>query len=401
MTLSPSNMTDPESDSVLSLAIFNLGFRPFFLFAGIASLLLIPFWIYIYAYGNHEFTYYSPLIWHSHEMIFGYTVAVVAGFLLTAVRNWTGIQTPSGKALAGLVGLWLAGRLLPFVPGVLPHWLIAVVDTAFVPVLAITLSIPLVRSLQTHNAVFLLVLAALTCANLMVHFQVLGFTETSANLGLNFAVYLVVLLITILGGRVIPFFTEKGIPGATTRERKSVEIASIGTLLALMALDLGGAAPLAVVIVSAVAAIAHGTRLWGWYQKPIWSVPLLWVLQLGYAWLVVGFILKALSAAGWVNPMLAIHAFTTGGIGTITLGMMARVSLGHTGRALQVGAAMTWAFVLVNMAAVSRVFLPLLSPSNYTVWLVSAAALWCVAFTLFVISYSAVLLRPRVDGRPG
>lgn len=390
-----------ERNSDPRIALFNLGFRPFFLLAGLTASLLVPLWLYVYTEGYIRFGYYSAVLWHAHEMVFGYAVAVIAGFLLTAVRNWTGMQTPGGKALAGLVMLWLAGRMVPFLAGILPHGMIAVVDIAFIPVLAVTLSVPLLRSRQKHNLVFLFVLAALTAANFMVHLQVLGYTQSTALGGIHFAVYLIVLLIAILGGRVIPFFTERGIAGATTRRWTSIEYLSFGALIGLMALDLMNAMPIAVIVIGILAAIGHALRLAGWYQKTVWSVPLLWVLHLGYAWLVAGFVLTALSAAGLTNPMLAIHAFTTGGIGTITLGMMARVALGHTGRALRAGAAMTWAFVFANLAGISRVFLPILSPGRYSEWVVLAGVLWTVAFTLFVISYASVLIQPRVDGRPG
>jgi uncharacterized protein involved in response to NO len=279
--------------------------------------------------------------------------------------------------------------------------MIAAVDLAFLPVFALALSVPLLRSRQKHNLVFLFVLAALTGANLMVHLQLLGIAQTTAHSGTYFAVYLIVLLIAILGGRVIPFFTERGIAGARTRRWAAVEYLGLGALIVLMVLDLAGATPIAVIAVALLAALGHGVRLFGWYQKSVWSVPLLWVLHLGYAWLVAGFILTALSAAGVVNQVLAIHAFTTAGIGTITLGMMARVALGHTGRMLQAGAAMTWAFALANIAGVARVFLPIISPDRYGGWIVLSGTFWSAAFAIFVISYARILIQPRVDGRPG
>ena len=393
---------DPGARPVSGIALFDLGFRPFFLLAGIAACLLVPVWIYSYISGYSWFEYYGALTWHSHEMIFGYTVAVIAGFLLTAVRNWTGMQTPDGMALGGLLLLWLAGRVLPLFSGTLPDLVIALVDVVFLPVLAATLSVPLIRRRQKHNLVFLLVLTALTVANILVHLQLLGLTQTTANSGTNFAVYLIVLLIAIVGGRVIPFFTEKGLAGGvTTRQWKPVEILAFGSLIILIVLELTHATPVAVMLFAVLAAIGHGVRLFGWYRKAVWSVPLLWVLHLGYAWLVAGFLLQALSAAGLVNPLLAIHAYTAGGIGTITLGMMARVALGHTGRALQVGVAMSLAFILVTLAAISRVFLPVIDVDHSRAWIVLAGIFWCVGFAIFVISYARVLIQPRVDGRPG
>ena len=393
---------DPDARPVSGIAFFDLGFRPFFLLAGIAACLLVPVWIYGYISSYSWFGYYGALTWHSHEMLFGYSVAVVAGFLLTAVRNWTGMQTPDGIALGGLLLLWLAGRVLPLFSGILADRVIALVDVAFLPVLAATLSVQLIRRRQKHNLVFPLVLTALTIANILVHLQRLGLTQTTANSGTYLAVYLLVLLIAIVAGRVIPFFTEKGLAaGVTTRQWLPVEILAFGSLIILAVLELTHAPPIAVMLVAGLAAIGHGIRLWGWYRKAVWRVPLLWVLHLGYAWLVAGFLLQTLSAAGLVNPLLAIHAYTAGGIGTITLGMMARVALGHTGRALQVGAAMTMAFILVTLAAISRVFLPVIDIGHSRAWIVLAGIFWSVAFAIFVISHARVLIQPRVDGRPG
>jgi uncharacterized protein involved in response to NO len=297
--------------------------------------------------------------------------------------------------------LWLAGRVLPFFSGVVPHWLIAVVDLAFLPVLGASLAVPLIRKRQKHNLVFLLLLAGLTLANLLVHLQLLGITRESATPGNTLGVGLVVLLIAILGGRVIPFFTGKGIAGATTRQWKPVEFLSLAALPVLVLLDLAQASPAAIMLFALLTATGHGIRLFGWYHRGIWSVPLLWVLHLGYAWLVSGFLLQAFAAAGLVNPMLAVHAFTAGGIGTLTLGMMSRVALGHTGRELRAAPAMTWAFMLVSLAACSRVFLPLVVPAAYREWMVLAGACWSAAFALFVFHYARILIQPRVDGRPG
>ncbi|MGB5396511.1 MAG: NnrS family protein [Gammaproteobacteria bacterium] len=395
------NIETGNTEAERRLALFDLGFRPFFLLAGISAVVLVAFWVYDYATGSSESNYYPAIVWHGHEMIFGYSVAVIAGFLLTAVRNWTGLQTPGGYPLAGLVLLWLAGRVSALYSGVLPHWSIAFIDLAFLPVLAIVLSVPLLRKRQKHNLVFLLVLMALTVANVLVHLQLLGLTEASASQGLNFAIYVIVFLVSVLGGRVIPFFTETAIPAATARKWPSVEMLSLGSLVVLMGLDLLAVAPVAIMLVAILAALAHGVRLFGWYHRRVLLVPLLWVLHLGYAWLVVGFALKALAAAGLINPMLALHAFTTAGIGTMTLGMMARVALGHTGRELRIGRWITLSFVLANLAAVARVLLPVMVPQMYNDCVVLAGVLWSAAFAIFVFNYAGILVRPRLDGRPG
>lgn len=395
------NIDDPASRPAPGSALFNLGFRPFFLLAAISAILLIPLWIYFHTQGYLELGYYTAVYWHSHEMLFGYTVAVIAGFLLTAVRNWTDMPTPGGRALAGLVLLWLAGRIAPFVESDLPGWVIAALDIAFLPVLTVTLSVPLLRRRQVRNLAFLLILSALTLANVLVHLQLLGITQATAKPGIYLAVYLIVILITILGGRVIPFFTQRGIAGATTRQWHVVEYLAPGSLLALTGLDLANASPAVIALFALFAALVHGIRLLGWYHRQIWSVPLLWVLHIGYAWLVAGFLFKALATTGLTSPALAIHAFTAGGIGTLTLGMMARVALGHTGRVLHVGTAMCWAFVLANLAGVMRVLLPAITMVYYQIWLVLAALFWSTAFAIFVIIYANILVSPRIDGRPG
>ncbi len=395
------NIEDPDANPASRFALFALGFRPFFLLAGIAAVLLVPLWVYGFTSAEPAFTYYDPMIWHGHEMLFGYNVAVIAGFLLTAVQNWTGLPTPSGKALASLALLWLAGRVLPFFDGSLAPWLIAGVDLLFLPVLAIAIALPLLRSRQNQQLVFLLVLAALAGANLMVHLQLLGFESSSARLGLKLASYLVVLLVVILGGRVIPFFTNGGLNRGASRQWKAVEILAIVSLLLLAILDLAAVTPIAIAVLAGFAALMHAIRLYGWYQTAIWRVPLLWILHLSYAWLVIGLLLHALGISGQINPLLYLHAFTLGTIGGMTLGMMARVSLGHTGRELVVGWPLSAAFVLINLAAVTRVILPLFGAQHYSLWIVLAGVFWTLAFVLFVLVYARILILPRVDGRPG
>jgi uncharacterized protein involved in response to NO len=395
------NIEDPDARPVSRFALFALGFRPFFLLAGLAAVLLVPLWIYIYAGAELAFAYYDPLTWHGHEMLFGYTVAVIAGFLLTAARNWTGLPTASGKALAGLVLLWLAGRVLPFFAGFVPAWLIAGVDLLFLPVLAIAIAIPILRSRQKQQLVFLVVLAALAGANLMVHLQFLGFEAASATLGLKLASYLVILLVAVLGGRVIPFFTDRGLGRESSRSWKAVEILAIASLLLLMILELAAAAAMTIAVLAGLAGLIHAIRLYGWYQAAIWRVPLLWVLHLAYAWLIAGLLLLGLGVGGQLNPQLYLHAFTLGVIGGMTLGMMARVTLGHTGRGLVVGWQSSAAFALINLGAVTRVFLPLLDPAHYGLWILLAGVFWTLAFLLFVLVFARILILPRADGRPG
>jgi len=401
MTSPVHNIKDPDASPRPVFALFALGFRPFFLLAGIAATFLVPLWIHRFLDVTAPAGYYDPLSWHAHEMLFGYSVAVIAGFLLTAAHNWTGLPTLAGKPLAALALLWLAARVLPFFAPQVAPVVIASVDMLFLPLLALALAIPLLRSRQWQQLVFLPVLVALSGANLMVHLQQLGLSASSASTGIKFALYLVLLLIVILGGRVIPFFTDRGLEREVTRRWKLVEGLSIGSLLLLAILDLLDFPAPVLATIAATAALAHALRLYGWYQSAIWRVPMLWILQLAYAWLVLGLVLQALAAAGLLNPMLALHAHTLGAIGGMTLGMMARVSLGHSGREINAACLTIWVFVLINLAALVRVLLPIVDASRYSLWLQLSAILWTLAFALFVLGYAPILMKPRVDGRPG
>jgi len=381
------------------LAPFALGFRPFFLAAGIYAVLLMALWLLVLR-GSLELGEMAPLVWHGHEMLFGFTVAVIAGFLLTAAQNWTGIRTPSGAPLAALFLLWLAGRVSFLIPGLRPC-LVATIDLAFLPVLALVLALPILKAKQLHNYPFPLMLLALTAANVLVHGDALGWTPATASLGLHLATYVVVAMIVVMGGRVIPSFTDNKLRTRARRWKTIEWLVPVATLGALVA-ALIEPDSLITALLAALAAGVHVIRLAGWHTSKYWSVPLLWVLHLGYAWIALGFALLALSAAGiTATGVSALHAFTAGGIGVLTLGMMARVSLGHTGRMLEPAPVMTRAFVAINLAALIRVVLPLLFPGVYSQIMAAAGLAWMAAFGLFVVVYAPMLLRARVDGKPG
>ena len=380
--------------------IFALGFRPFFLLAGWLAILLMAFWVPVFVGGVASDIYYAQIDWHSHEMIFGYTVAVIAGFLLTAVRNWANTPTPSGLPLAGMSALWLVARILPILVAIFPRWLIAAADLAFLPTFAIGILVPLLQNNEKRNLIFLPLLAVLWSADLLVHADVLGLAPNLARKGVFLGLDVIILVIVIMGGRVIPFFTERALSVVLKRWRIVEWLSPVSVVLFLLT-ELFVPDSVTSASLAALAACANGARLAGWYTPRYWRVPLLWVLHLGYGWIVVGFYLKAGTALGLVPPQFTIHAFTVGGIGVLTLGMMARVSLGHTGRPLKVGAAMTSAFVLINLAAVGRGLLPPFFPQFFSQLIVASGVFWIAAFTIFIIVYTPILIQPRVDGRPG
>ncbi|MEA3411255.1 MAG: NnrS family protein [Pseudomonadota bacterium] len=381
-------------------AVLALGFRPFFLLAGLGATALMVPWLVAYSGGGLPDNYYGPYEWHPHEMLFGYAMAVVAGFLLTAVRNWTSLPTPVGGSLAALAILWLAGRVIPFLDPAFPGAVIAIVDCAFIPALAYAIGRPLIEARQHRNLFVLALLAVLLIANLMVHLERQGFLEIGYGRANILALETIVMLMVVMGGRVIPFFTT-GALGGEVRRVAWIERTAVPLVGVMAAVDLFWPGSLAVGAVAGVAAVIHALRLASWYQPGTHRAPLLWVLHLGYAWVVLGLVLRSLAAFDLAPLMLAWHAFAAGGIGVLTLGMMSRVALGHTGRALRVGGAMTAAFVLVNLAAVMRVLIPLILPDTQRGLIVASGLLWIAAFLVFAAVYWPILTRPRVDGRPG
>ena len=384
-------------------APFALGFRPFFLLAGLSAIGLLGHWLAALAHGLGGSGYFDPLLWHGHELLFGYAAAVIAGFLLTAVQNWTGLPTPRNLPLILLALLWLVGRVAVALPAeLLPGWLVAGLDLAFLPLLALAIGRPIWARRQKHNYQFVAILLGLSVTNLLIHLRILGVLPTfDALAGLLAALYLVTLLLIALGGRVIPFFTERTLPSVVARKWRWIEwLAPIATAaLALVAL-LQPAGPLTALLALLACGVNAG-RLWGWQPWRTVREPMLWVLHLGYGWLVLGLGLTAVAVWLPALAMPAIHALTVGALGGLTLGMMARVALGHTGRPIQAAPVVLAAFVLINLAAVIRVVLPLLLPTHYLPSLMIAGGLWSLAFLLFLFHYTPILLRSRIDGKDG
>ena len=378
---------------------FALGFRPFFLCAGLAALFLLVVWLCFLGGQMPANPYYGPMGWHSHEMLFGFTTAVIAGFLLTAVRNWTGIDTITGKPLAALAALWLAGRILPFLP--VPGAVIALVDLAFLPMLALALRHPLMEAESKSNRVFLVALALAACANLLVHLQALGVTSGSAIIGTGMMRYLVLWLLVIITGRIMPFFTRTGVPGVAPVNRDDIERLAVALLFALMVADLLAPTSWVTGLIAAALAVVHIIRVKGWYDHKIWTSPILWVLYTAYFWLIASFVLQALGALGWVAPNLTTHAFTYGTVGIFTMGMMSRVALGHTGRMLETARPINIAFIMLNVGAAVRVLMPIVAPGQYSAWLYISGGLWLASFAIFCVVYLPILIRPRVDHQPG
>lgn len=384
-------MTDRIAHPLLAL-----GFRPFYLLAGAYAAASVAVWTLQFFGILPGGAVHGPW-WHAHEMLFGYTLAVVTGFLFTAARNWTQQPTPTGAALAGLALLWLAGRLLSFTPW--RGWS-AATDTLFVLGVAWGIGRPLLASGNRRNYFFVPLVLALGAANLGFHAAVNGWTAWSPTHALTLAADVILFVMAVVAGRVVPMFTNNALPGLPARRHALVDRCALGSALALIAADL--LLPgLVVAGIAAVAAVAHAVRLALWAPWATRRAPLLWILHLAYGWIVVYLALRAASYVMATPGNLAVHALTVGAIGGLTLGMMTRSALGHTGRPLAAGAAETASYVLVQLAALLRVVVPLLLPQTYAYAVGASAVLWCAAFTVFTVAYWPLLTRPRVDGRPG
>ncbi len=386
-----------------SFALFNLGFRPFFLLAGVYSLVSIFIWGGVYVYGwPAPRLPFSTMHWHAHEMIFGYGMAVAAGFLLTAVRNWTHLPTLKGYPLAGLATLWLAARVAGWViPGqILP---MMVLDLMFDLWLIVVIFRPILRAKQHDQIGIASKLVLLMLANLCFYLGVSGVLEQGIVWGLYSGLYFLLALVFTMARRVLPMFIERGVGyPVTIKNQKWIDRSGIYVFVLFVFADVFWRnVPVSAALAGLLFAI-HTMRLAGWHTRGIWNKPLLWVLYLGYGGATFGFLLKALAPFLSVSPSLALHAFAVGGIGMITAGMMARIALGHTGRDIQQHSRLLApVFMSLFAAFVARVLLPMIAPSQYLLWLGIAQAAWVIAFALFVWVYAPILVKPRMDGKPG
>lgn len=358
----------------------------------------------MYLLGWHPRVMTLPqTVWHAHEMVYGYGMAVIAGFLLTAVRNWTGVQTISGTPLLLLFLLWLAGRLL-FVAGNSEMLqLAAVTDGLFGIGLVAAILIPVVKVKQWKQLGIVSKIVLLIVSNMVFYAGIFGLLEDGRRIGLYSGTYLIIALILVMGRRVIPFFIERGAGyPIQVRNRPWVDIASLLLFLAFWLADVMQPDTLLVAALAVALLALHILRLLDWHTRGIWSKPLLWVLYLGYGWLAVGFALKAAVPIFDISPLPALHAFAYGGIGMVTLGMMSRVTLGHTGRSiLEPPPLLPWIFAVLLLGAIFRVVPPLLNTAHYVFWIGIAQVLWITAFVLFLVIYLPMLARPRADGQPG
>lgn len=372
-------------------AMLSAGFRPFFLLAAIWAALAVPVWLAVYVHGYSIPAALPAMYWHAHEMVYGYGLAAVAGFLLTAIPNWTGRLPIRGAPLAGLAALWLLGRIAAFTPA---PWL----DLAFPLALMTVVAREVASARNFHNLPVVAILALLFAGNLLVQLHALGIAYTAA-LGNRIGVATLLLLIALIGGRLVPSFTRNWM----AREMPDARPPAPHSALDWACLVLGLCGLAAWVIapdspfsfgLEIAGGVALGVRLARWRGLATLREPLLFVLHAGYGWLALGLLLSGINGwTKWLPPGAPLHALTVGAIGTMTLAVMTRATLGHTGRALHAGAGTSAIYLLVAAAALLRIVAPL---SAHALALTSlAGCAWSAAFALFAILYGPLLIREK------
>ena len=389
----------------MRMTLFAYGFRPFFLLAGVAALLLVPLWALHVLEAVPLAVRWPASLWHGHEMLFGFIMSAIAGFMLTAVPSWTGQPGFSGRPLIVLASLWLAARVMIATAARWPAFATAVIDLAFLPVLAGLLAWPLLRA-RNRNTPLLLALGALWLCNLAFHRALLAGHAAQASHALEIGVDLVLVMVTMIGGRIVPAFTASALRlvgrAGSVANRPWIGALTLLSMVLVTLGDLAQVGPRSAGGLAALAAMLQSVRLLQWGGIHTTRQPIVWILHVAYAWLPIGLALKALALlAGSAVGAFWLHALTVGALSTMILAVMTRASLGHTGRVLKVDPLISFAYLLLSAAAVIRVWgLPVLGMS-YPIAIATAAALWTAAFGLFVAIYAPILCSPRADGKPG
>ncbi len=382
------------------LPVLRLGFRPFYLAAAAFAALSIPLWVAIVLGKVAPPMAMPPLLWHAHEMLFGFAAAVIVGFLLTAGKAWTGLDTPRGATLAALALVWLAARAAALVA---PYPMYAALDMLLLPLVAGALASVLLRAGNRRNLPLAGILLLLAGANALFHLASLGRVDVAPMTALHAGLALIIMIETVIGGRVIPAFTLSATPGLKLRLRPKLELPTVAlTALGLAGWVLAPPGPLPAAVLGLAAALQLH-RLLTWQPFATRGRPILWVLHAAYAWIPIGLALLALAELGLLGVSAGIHALAVGATGGLVIGMITRTARGHTGRPLRVSRAEVTAYALVLAAALLRTLVPLIAPNGvpYAAPLIAAAMAWCGAFALYLWVFTPWLLSSRLDGKDG
>ena len=388
-------MPEP-SRGVFDHPFFGNGFRPFFLLGALYNVVILLIWGgFFTGHGAPPSFVLDPVSWHAHEMIFGFVMAIVAGFLLTAVANWTSTAPTRQIYLAGLCALWLAGRVVMNFDLGLPELAVIIVEGTFILALALSLSIPLLKSWNNRNFIFLALLGILFACDMT-------FLITRESTSLYVAVMIITAMISLVGGKVIPAFTvvalhERGEKAKQTPQAKLDVLAFSSLALIVLALMFIGQQGTVLAVTAFLSAVIHALRLRRYHTLRILGDPMVWILHVGYSWVIVGLFLIGISALDFLPFSIALHAFTAGAIGSMTLGMMCRVALAHTGRKPITTKLTTLSFLLLQCAALMRVFGLALAPDYSIEWIIGSAMLWALCFALYILIYAPILWKPKLN----
>lgn len=392
------SIDEPQaSASVASIPFLHLGFRPFYTLAALFAVLAIPLWVAAYL-GVWQVTPHVSVYWHMHEMVFGFAVAVVIGFLYTAGRNWTGLWTPRSTHLALLAGLWIGGRLAMMF---MPEELAWPIDAVFIPLAAWPLFRVLQRTGNRRNYFLVGLLAMLSLLNLLFHGGMQGCLGLDPMHMAQSAILVMVLIEMAIGARVIPMFTANAVPGVRQfKSGKRDMISVVLTVIAALAWIFGAPASL-VAATSFAAAIGQFARAAGWGGQHTLRNPLLWILHVSWLWIPAGFCMLGLASLGLFTLSAAFHAFALGSMAGLIMGMITRTALGHTGRPLKAGRAETIMYVAIQCGAIARTYAAASPAYGQSAALVFSALCWTLAFGVYLAVYGPYLMRPRVDGKDG
>jgi uncharacterized protein involved in response to NO len=392
--------------AILPKSLFAYGFRPFFLLGALWVPIALATLFAGIAWGLWPVSAPPLFLWHGHELLFGFVVSAIAGFLLTAVPTWTSTPPVSGWPLIGLAALWVSGRVVMYPALQLDSTYAAFIELAFVPALMVALAVPLMRTRNLRNYPFLVMLALLFALNFVFHGRALGWLGALPFDPLRICADVVMLMIVVVGGRIVPLFTRNALAGSgrpsSILPAPRLEAVALAAVIGVAVSDLAVPNTRVAGALAALAAAVLAANLARWDGRRAVRMPLVFVLHVGYGWVVVALALKAaflLGQAAWAANWL--HALTAGAFGTMILAVTTRVALGHTGRPLVVRRPIVLAYALVGLGAAVRVWGPWALPFEYTNVIASSMVLWSAAYLLFLAVYLPILIGPRADAGGG
>lgn len=398
--------TSEESKKPDITPIWRQAFRPFFLFSCIFSILSICTWAAVLS-GQLYFSPYGGLtFWHAHEMLFGFVAAIIVGFLLTAVQSWTGLRATHGKPLMVLFTVWLFARIFMLLDIFALKWVTALLDVSFLLLTAFFMARLVLKVKQYRNLMFVPILLLLATANLFTHLSVIYGEIHFYTQGIYATVMIITLVMTVIAGRVFPMFTANGTQTKKVENLAWLEKSVIGLTATVLLIHFTGLQDILpstlLVLLFACCSLAHSIRLIRWRPQVTFNTPLVWSLHLAYCFIPISFMLFALHYAGMnISTSNALHGLTAGAMSSLILAMIARISLGHSGRPLIPHWSMKYAFSMIVVAGSIRLIsahIQIYFTFNLNVL---SAVLWALAFGIFVIVYAPILTRPRPDGKLG